>query len=490
MKNWLYPSRWSIAARLVLIATAPLLLMFIALSTTVYTTGKRDATAAATVHGEVLAEALAETCRFGVISGNTDVLELSARRFLNSDPAVASIQILDEHRKQLLFIKSAASRSGLVFERPIASEVSDVDVFTGGAAHSSGDEDARSGFRPGPPAGYVRVQMSAAPILYAQVQRMWLAGGVMLVAFVISVSVGLYLARVIRKPFTRVLLALRDIRQGRLDVHFGAHPSGDMGELQCAIEEMAQGLAAKRQELEAEVASRTRELEAAIAKAAEVDKQRRRLLAHSQEAVEEERRRIAIELHDQFNASLLAVKMRAAALFSRGGRLPPQPEVETIASNITEFVDQLYRDARAIVSRLRPEILDTMGLRGAISEGVRIFNRGETGCSLSLDVDDELPPLPDKLAIATYRVFQEALNNIVKHSGATRGVISVHHDAGVIEMNIIDNGRGFDVTEHSSGFGLLGMRERVDAFGGQLEIDSRKGDGARIHVRLPVRGSD
>jgi two-component system sensor histidine kinase UhpB len=141
-----------------------------------------------------------------------------------------------------------------------------------------------------------------------------------------------------------------------------------------------------------------------------------------------------------------------------------------------------------MIKRLRPEVLDMLGLAGAIAEAVRLFNESGSNCKLEFKLESPEPPsLPQKIAITAYRVVQESLNNIVKHAQATAAMVKLRYDIGGenIAIQVSDNGCGFEPAERGGGFGLLGMRERVNSVGGNLRIDSKVGDGTVLTVNLP-----
>lgn len=219
------------------------------------------------------------------------------------------------------------------------------------------------------------------------------------------------------------------------------------------------------------------------------DDERRRLIARGNELIEDERRRLSLEIHDELNAALVSVRLQAnalAAMASDEGRIDTQQAAERIAV----LIDDLYRRARAIVTQLRPEVIDTLGLAGAIEEMVRQFDELHSGCRFNFHDEPGLPTVPEPVAIAAYRVVQEALSNVAKHAQASRCDVALQYDGaagqGAIRLVVADNGKGYDTAAASSaGIGLIGMRERVAALSGSLIVSSSKA-GTTVTAELPV----
>jgi len=488
-KSW-SPRRWSIAARVLFIATAPVLAMFLAITATLYSGEEQQAVESVQQSGQLLTKALAESSQYGVLSRNVESLQRSANRLLQAQEGVEAIEMQDEAHQPLA--ASGAARTGsIVFEQPITADALDIDLFDSGAPHVNDLHANSSPASPGRIIGYVRVTMSLDAILAHRQHRAFISIGLMFAVCTLAVVLGLYLAKkLIRSPMTAVMEALRAIRQGDLDVTFSPRAGGELGEQQVAIETMARGLKVRRDELKRLVESRTEELRLVAERATESDAERKRLIAHTVDLVERERRRISRELHDQFNASLLSVKLRASALAIDDGKPIDSAEVIATANSITEEVERIYADARRMIKSLRPEVLDSVGLAGAITEVVRTFNADRSGCDVELYIpieDEALPCLTDEASIAAFRLVQEALSNILKHAHATHAGVSVKIDDSHANLliEVEDNGVGFDTLAKSAGFGLLGMRERVASVGGLLSVKSVLGHGTQVKARFP-----
>ena len=497
MKLW-QPQTWSITARLVMVATVPATLMFIVVNLSLYFSGQDEVRKTIQERGQLISAALAETSQYGVVSGNTSYLERNVRQLLKTDRSIAAIEILDAERRPIVTAKESAIEGATTFERTIGAAVPDINLFDeSGGPHVSLPLGASTAFRPGQTVGYVRVLMSPVPILEEKRHRLFLGGLVVLAATVISGLAGLYLAQLLRAPLAAVMGALRQIRQGEYAVRLRTLAAGELGELQAAIVEMAKALSITRREFEQQVASRTRDLQQAIDLAAEADAEKRRLIARTNALLEEERQRIAVEIHDAVNASLIVVALKAQHVASIAKLLPVDvhaAEVERTALAIAETVQDLYAVARDIVKRLRPEVIDTLGLKGALEELIRHFGDLQPACDFSLEVADGFPYLRGQLAMTGYRLVQEALTNVVKHSQANEVVVRLepHPELPAALITVRDNGTGFDCALRPSGsLGVISMRERVSAIGGSMQIDSspRMGTyrkGTTISFTLPT----
>lgn len=290
-----------------------------------------------------------------------------------------------------------------------------------------------------------------------------------------------------------VLTALRGIRDGNYEIGLNPAESGVLGELQSTIVEMAKRLTSARQELENQVAIRTSELQHAIGVAKEADEEKGRLIARGNALIEEERRRIALEIHDHLNASLLFVKLEAQRIAALATKLGPNAEaneIETVAQRISLTTADIYTAARGIIKQLRPEVIDILGLKGALQEMVRTYQVAHQNCRFDLRAQSGFPSLNPELTIAAYRVIQEALSNVVKHSKASHATVTLWPNPkrdGVC-ITIEDDGVGFNAKKRTtSGIGLIGMRERVTAVGGSIRITSAPDSGTKVTIDLPTQ---
>jgi PAS domain S-box-containing protein len=209
----------------------------------------------------------------------------------------------------------------------------------------------------------------------------------------------------------------------------------------------------------------------------------RRLAASVVEAREEERRRIARELHDELGQHLTALKMEISSL-----RTIDRPcDATGRIAGMLEMVDSTVAALRRIAADLRPLILDDLGLNAAIEWLGRDAAR-RLDMEVAVRVGGSDPPLAPGADIALYRMVQEALNNVGRHAHATDVRIELRQESSELVLTVHDNGRGFPERSmrQEGRFGLVGIRERALMLGGRLEIDNPPGGGGRITVHLPL----
>ena len=204
-------------------------------------------------------------------------------------------------------------------------------------------------------------------------------------------------------------------------------------------------------------------------------------------ATEDERRRWARELHDETLQGLGALRLSLAA-----ARRSSEPEVWRAALDdaITEL-DTEIANVRGIISDVRPAALDELGTEAAVEAlSDRIRTRG-IDVALTVDLDWEAGRSAtrhdDELETALYRIAQEAMTNGLKHSGAQLLTVDIAEADGHVTVSVHDDGQGFDPSARAEGFGLLGMRERVELLDGTLTVVSAPGEGTTLSARLPVR---
>jgi signal transduction histidine kinase len=201
------------------------------------------------------------------------------------------------------------------------------------------------------------------------------------------------------------------------------------------------------------------------------------------DAQETERRAISRELHDQVGQTLNAILVDAANLAKR---LPAEDAIShSYLDNIRTFADSSVNSIRDIALLLRPSMLDDLGLVPAVEWQAREVAR-RTGIKVDVTAENVPDSLPDAVRTCIYRVVQEALNNVTRHSGAKHAGITVRHKGDSLLLTVTDDGRGFD-PERARGLGMLGMEERVRQMGGKFEMQSAPGTGAALRVTLLVQ---
>lgn len=246
-------------------------------------------------------------------------------------------------------------------------------------------------------------------------------------------------------------------------------------------------LAALNRSLSEQVAARTRELEQEVSVRREAERRAEenaaRLQALSNKLLrvqEDERRALAQELHDQIGQLLTGLRFQLEAARDAA---PSQPLHEAL--NVT---GDLLHSVRALTLQLRPRMLDDLGLQPALEWLAKVF-RSQTNIVIELELT--LPParLPTELETAIFRMVQEALTNVARHSGASSAVVTVTADDVALQVEVADRGRGFDASAafaRRDSLGLAGLEERVRLAGGQFEIFSQPGQGTRLHAEFPI----
>lgn len=207
------------------------------------------------------------------------------------------------------------------------------------------------------------------------------------------------------------------------------------------------------------------------------------LSAHVEKVKEEERTRIAREIHDDLGGNLTAIKMALALLVRR---LPPKTEREVLekATYVDALVDRTLESVHRIAGDLRPGVLD-FGIVAAIEWQAREFEK-QTGIPCQVHAEADEPDFPPVRATALFRVFQEALTNISKHAGASRVRVDMRHTAEELRLRIADNGKGMSPADRGKpqSFGIRGMQERIGAMGGEVTFESH--NGCVVNIRIPL----
>jgi len=211
----------------------------------------------------------------------------------------------------------------------------------------------------------------------------------------------------------------------------------------------------------------------------------RELASHLQVVRDEERGRIAREIHDEMGQALTVLKMDLHWL---GQRLPDATGVliaKTMA--MSKLIETTIQSLKKICSELRPQLLDDFGLSAAIEWQAEEFG-SRTGVQFEIISDPEDIILDHAYSTAIFRIFQETLTNIARHANATRAQVILKENPGVIEMVVCDNGKGIKEEQilNPKSFGLIGMRERAHFFGGDFRISGSRDKGTTVKVSIPI----
>jgi PAS domain S-box-containing protein len=207
-------------------------------------------------------------------------------------------------------------------------------------------------------------------------------------------------------------------------------------------------------------------------------------LQNTIDAAEQERSRWARELHDETLQALAVLRMRISSALREEG----SENLRDTSQAAVEQIDDEIVKLRRLITELRPASLDTIGLEAALQA---LAEQHQHAANLAVDCDFELPRDEDArptpvLETAVYRLVQEALNNVSKHSLARRADLTVRAAPGAIQIEVRDDGVGFEPSLVREGFGLVGMRERAALLGGTLEVESTRGSGTRVRAEIPL----
>jgi signal transduction histidine kinase len=234
-------------------------------------------------------------------------------------------------------------------------------------------------------------------------------------------------------------------------------------------------------ELEGRVQERTQEL-------LNASQELRELSARILQAQDEERRRIARELHDGAGQLIAALGMEASNLAGERERLSSR--AASSLDNIESLVAQMTQDIRTMSHLLYPPLLDDVGLKSALKEYVTGFAE-RSGILVSLDIPSQIERLDRDYELSLFRIVQECLTNIHRHSGSKTASIRIVQDDETLVLEVRDEGGGMpaerlsEIQSRGSGVGIRGMRERVLQLSGTMSIES-DGSGTRIHVAIPT----
>jgi two-component system, NarL family, sensor histidine kinase UhpB len=275
----------------------------------------------------------------------------------------------------------------------------------------------------------------------------------LLAALALLVAVNLYVVRRAMRPLQALTTLARDVDLAHPSQRMpDATPTSEAGELALSFNEMLARLELERREATGRVL----------------------------EAQEAERLRIAQELHDQVGQELTAVLLLLSRVEAR--------TAEALRGDVREAQDAVrasLEDIRQIAVELRPEALEDLGLASALAVLCERFAE-RSGLEVSQRVATDLPPLSREAELVVYRVAQEALTNVARHSGAKSAEMALARRDGVLTLTVRDRGRGLDQGT-PAGTGIRGMRERAGLVGGSLEISSnRPGPGCRVSLEVPV----
>lgn len=276
------------------------------------------------------------------------------------------------------------------------------------------------------------------------------------------------------RPFGRIVTALNALEAGRFDVALPPLPGREAGAIGAAFNNMVGNLQAR---LEAEK-------RAALAERALDDK--RELGRWLDEHIEQERRMIARELHDELGQSVTAIRSMALSVAKRSEA--HDPTSASAARLIADESSRLYEAMHGLIPRLTPLVLDNFGLTEALTDLAERTHRSQPEVSVTVHADPGDHPLSAEAALALYRAAQEGLTNALQHGQARRIDIQLQVQENEVHLNVVDDGNGLppEGAQRPGHYGLRWIAERADSLGGRFDIQPATPRGVRLHVALPL----
>ncbi|MEP7041934.1 MAG: ATP-binding protein [Dokdonella sp.] len=294
-----------------------------------------------------------------------------------------------------------------------------------------------------------------------------------LLAMLLGNGLVFWLLRRTTRPFQTIVRGLEEMQAGAYHTRLPEFKGAEAGAIARAFNRTAQAiednLDARREAVEA-----TLRLE-----------QSRELAEAVQSRVEDERRQIAQELHDETGQSITAIRSMALALKQRAGS--DDEPVREVAQLIADTAAKLYAAMHELIPRLRPPSLDTLDLAAALEDRVAAWRREQPQISMVLTLGTLPEGLGETYALAAYRIVQEATTNVLRHAQAQRVEITLDVVGDSLRITISDDGRGLAPDWQRPGhYGVRGMRERARALGGDVDIDNLAQGGVCVAARLPL----
>jgi signal transduction histidine kinase len=319
-------------------------------------------------------------------------------------------------------------------------------------------------------AGIYRPVAEAMAPVWAATQRDLVVLGL---ATLLTLGLALLLGNLLTRPIVDLTAHAARLSQGELDRPIDLRTGDEIGQLGETFNQMSASLShtiAELTQAKEEIAQKSRELQ--------------QVLVRTHEITEEDRQRIALDIHDGVVQMVIGAsyEVQAAASAVTSHRPTAQKHLETAR----RLLDQTVTEMRRIVFDLHPTYLDSLGLFPALEKYAQSFQES-SGIVCTATLQGEPVLLPDETKVAVYRIVQEALNNVRKHSGATAAELQVAFAPGRLTVTVQDNGTGFatEAANATSGhLGLVSMAERAQSIGGHMDITSAPGQGTRLVLEV------
>ncbi|OGN86612.1 MAG: hypothetical protein A2X23_04510 [Chloroflexi bacterium GWC2_73_18] len=300
--------------------------------------------------------------------------------------------------------------------------------------------------------------------------------------FLAALAVAWITTRHVVKPTEQLTAAAERMARGDLASPVGVAAEDEVGKLAESLDIMRQRLQAALEAIE----RTNRELESRVA---ERTARLGQLLRKTISAQEEERQRLARELHDETAQTLAALTIALDRARDGLDRATPRALEQIGLAKV--IAERLLAETRRLILGLRPMVLDDLGLLPAIRWQCESY-LGELGVEATIEGDPAAARLPGHIEVALFRIVQEAISNVARHAEAEHVRIGLARDGDTVTVTVADDGRGFDAERigrepgHDERVGLIGMQERVALLGGRMEIRSGRGQGTEVVVEVPL----
>ena len=295
------------------------------------------------------------------------------------------------------------------------------------------------------------------------------------VEIILTVLVTVFIGLGLTRRLAVLANAAAEVESGNYAVSVATETDDEIGRTAHAFNKMV-----------ADVSFRTRQLKQAEAKTQNLLNENRKLIHASLLVQEAERKHLALELHDEMGQCLTAIQADAEIIKELSQN--NNAKIETSASAIMQVSSRVYDVVHSMMRRLRPGILDNLGLIEALKDEIEAWNSRNPQAHCDFNDSGETGNLDENTGIMLYRIVQEALTNITKHADATQVSIEIRQQHEHLNLLIRDDGNGVDLDASGSGkgLGLIGMRERVETINGKIKFHSQPGDGFCIDITVPV----
>ena len=316
------------------------------------------------------------------------------------------------------------------------------------------------------------------PTIQTFAQNVWSRGVIVLtLAALVILAMAVALGELTARPLRLLSRKAAAMQRGDFGTTIEPIGSGEILSLSTAMSEMSHQLESQVHGLEQSQSERERQTG-----------QMRDLLRRTLRLQEDERRRIAGEIHDAVSPLITGALYQARALKMTNGSTPVEDR-DLSLTKVGQLLERASEELHGVIFDLRPPDLDDIGVVAALEAYIHSLQR--TGFTCTLEVTDDLPPLTPEVRLGIYRIVQEALHNVMRHSGADEVVVRLESTSDLLRITIRDNGAGFDPERavRPTSLGLLSMRERAAVIGATFTIVSRPGGGTAIVLERPNTGN-